>query len=162
VAVEPAPEPSSAIPRTGDPPTGAAASARHGSQARERLRLARVVLEAGFPADAVRAAYDALTKAIAALLDDPPDPGHGALIAAVYRELLPAGRLPAGAHAALATLHDLCSLDSHGVVVDGALAAQAVTEAEQWVERLTAAVTARPNGGGYPIAARARQDASPP
>jgi hypothetical protein len=124
-----APEPS--------PERRVAPSSHHGaSQAHDRLRLARVVLEAGFPADAVRAAYDALAKATAALLDQAPLPGHTALIAAVYRDLLPAGRMPAGAHAALATLHDLGSLEAHGVAVDPGLAAQAVTEAEAWVVRL--------------------------
>lgn len=111
---------------------------RGATQARERLRLARVVLGAGFPADAARAAYEALACAIAGLLEAPPEPGHAALVAAVYRELLPAGRLPAAAHAALAMLHDVSSLDLHGVAVDADLAVRAVDEAEQWVERLCA------------------------
>lgn len=115
-------------------PTSTPAGGSH--HARERLRLARVVLDAGFPADAVRAAYDALAKAIASLLDEPPV-GHGALIAAIYRDLLPAGRLPQGAHAVLATLHDLSSLDALGVPVAPVLAAQAVADAEQWVERVS-------------------------
>ncbi len=117
-------------------------SSEHGvSPAHERLRLARVVLEAGFPADAVRAAYDALAKATIALLDRAPPPGHTALIAAVYRDLLPVGRMPAGAHAALATLHDLGSLDLHGVAVDAGIAAQAVSDAEAWVARLAGRVS---------------------
>ena len=106
------------------------------SAARERLRLARVVLGAGFPADAARAAYEALARAIAGLLEELPQPGHAALVAAVYRELLPAGRLPAAAHAVLAMLHDLGSLEAQGVAVEADLAARAVEEAEQWVERI--------------------------
>ncbi|HVW25630.1 MAG TPA: DEAD/DEAH box helicase [Polyangiaceae bacterium] len=108
------------------------------TQAHERLRLARVVLAAGFPADAVRAAYEALTRAIAGLLDEPSSSGHASLVAAIYRELLPAGRLPVGAHAALAMLHDLASLDAQDLTVDADIAARAVDDAEQWVERLSA------------------------
>ena len=81
---------------------------------------------------------DALACAIAGLLDVPPQPGHGPLVAAVYRELLPAGRLPAAAHAALAMLHDLTSLEAQGVPIGGDLAGQVVAEAEHWVGRLCA------------------------
>jgi superfamily II DNA or RNA helicase len=127
----PSVEPSTSAPGSVDP--------AHGSDAaRERLRLARVVLSAGFPADAARAAYDALARAIAGLLEAPPAPGHASLVAAAYRELLPAGRLPAGAHAALAMLHDLASLEAQGVAIAAELAASAVAEAEQWVGRLSA------------------------
>jgi hypothetical protein len=108
-----------------------------GTCASERLRLARVVLAAGFPADAARAAYEALARAIAGLLDAAPPAGHAALVAAMYRDLLPAGRLPAGAHAALAMLHDVSSLDAQGVPVDAELATRAVEEAERWVTRLS-------------------------
>jgi SNF2 family DNA or RNA helicase len=118
------------------------------SQARDRLRLARVVLAAGFPADAARAAYEALACAIGGLLTQPAQPGHGALVAAVYRELLPAGRLPSAAHAALAMLHDLSSLDAQGVAVDADLAARAVDEAEQWVERLGSFPVPDPSSNG--------------
>lgn len=118
------------------PATNRSSANGGGSSARERLRLARVVLGAGFPADAARAAYEALARAIAGLLVEPPLSGHIALVAAVYRELLPVGRLPAAAHAALAMLHDLSSLDAQGVAVDAHLAASAVGEAEQWVARL--------------------------
>jgi superfamily II DNA or RNA helicase len=119
--------------------------------ARERLRFARVVLGAGFPADAARAAYEALAGAIIALFDKPPPAGHGALVAAIYRELLPAGRLPAAAHAALAMLHDVSSLEVHGVPVDGELAAGAVTEAEQWVERVSALAERDVSSNGRPV-----------
>lgn len=101
-----------------------------------RVHRARVVLEAGFPADAVQAAYQALVAAIRALLEADPGPAHAALVAAVYRELLPKGRLAPAAPAALARLHDLTSLEEHGVEVDPGLAREAVTEAEGWVERL--------------------------
>jgi superfamily II DNA or RNA helicase len=107
-----------------------------GRNAHERLRLARVVLAAGFPADAARAAYEALASAIATLLDESPPPGHAALVAAVYRDLLPTGRLPVPAHAALAMLHDVSLLEAQGVPVDAELAARAVEEAEQWVSRV--------------------------
>lgn len=121
-------------PRSGS--RAGAPADRGGPRALERLRLARVVLAAGFPADAARAAYEALVRAIIGLLDDAPPPGHGPLVAAVYRELLPAGRLPAGAHAALAMLHDVCSLEAHGVDIDAELAVHAVEEAAKWVARL--------------------------
>lgn len=75
------------------------------------------MLAAGFPVDAARAAYEALACAIGGLLDEPAQPGHGALGEAVYREPSPAGRLPSAAHAALAMLHDLSSLDAQGVAV---------------------------------------------
>jgi hypothetical protein len=136
----PAPEVAATVllPASGGTRENGGGTGRGAAQARDRLRLARVVLGAGFPADAVRAAYQALACAIAGLLDEPPSPGHGALVAAVYRELLPAGRLPAAAHAALAMLHDLTSLDVQGVAIQGELATQAVSDAEQWVERLSA------------------------
>jgi superfamily II DNA or RNA helicase len=132
----------------GETRSNGAGLAKGMTQARERLRLARVVLDAGFPADAARAAYEALARAIAGLLDKPPQSGHAALVAAVYRDLLPAGRLPAGAHAALAMLHDLGSLDGQGVAVDADLASRAVDEAEQWVERLCALSTHDPSSNG--------------
>lgn len=118
--------------------TTAATPRRIGGRAGNRLHLAQVVLAAGFPSDAVRAAYEALGAAIGALLTTPPTGGHSGLVAAIYRELIPGGRLPHAAHAALAQLHDLTSLDAHGIEVDEALARSAVTEATQWVERLDA------------------------
>jgi hypothetical protein len=124
------------------PPPAAPPPKRHGGRAGNRLHLAQVVLAAGFPADAVRAAYEALGAAIAALLPAPPSGGHVGLVAAIYRELIPGGRLPHGAHAALAQLHDLASLDAHGIEVDDALARASVDEAARWVERLDAAVPA--------------------
>ncbi len=111
---------------------------RIGGRAGNRLHLAQVVLAAGFPSDAVRAAYEALGAAIGGMLAAPPTGGHAGLVAAIYRELIPGGRLPHAAHAALAQLHDLTSLDAHGIEVDDALARSAVTEATQWVERLDA------------------------
>jgi superfamily II DNA or RNA helicase len=107
------------------------------SRAAGRLRFARVVLEAGFPADAARAAYDALAAAIAGRLDGPPPRDHGTLVAGIFRELLPSGRLPGAAHAALARLHDLAALEQHDVDVAPALAREALEEAESWVGRLT-------------------------
>jgi superfamily II DNA/RNA helicase len=105
-------------------------------RAENRLRLARVVLDAGFPADAVRAAYEALAASIGARVAGGAPETHAALVAAIYRELIPSGMLPLGAHGALAKLHDLAALDAHGVEVDTALAAEAVREASEWIERL--------------------------
>jgi hypothetical protein len=146
----PAPHATAALAVSAESNSSSAAPQRGSPDAHERLRLARVVLDAGFPADAARAAYEALARTIAGLLAEPPAAGHGALVAAAYRELLPAGRLPAAAHAALAMLHDLCSLDTHGVAVDADLAAQAVSEAAQWVERLGAPVAPRASSNGEP------------
>jgi superfamily II DNA or RNA helicase len=106
------------------------------SRAASRLRLARVVLEAGFPGDAVKAAYEALASALASRLDAPPVGDHAALVAAMYRDLVPAGRLPLAAPGALARLHDLTFLEAHGVDVDPTLALEAVREAEDWILRL--------------------------
>lgn len=114
-----------------------AAPRRTPSRAAERLRLARVVFDAAFYADALRASYEAVASALGALAEGGPPASHQALVAALYRDLLPAGKAPAAAHAALARLHDLLSLDAHGVEVDHELARQAVEEAAAWVERLT-------------------------
>jgi len=111
------------------------------SRADEKLRLARLVLEAGFLGDSVRAAYEALAAALGALLEGsaPPAPTmaeHPRLLALLFRDLLPTGRLPPAAHGALARLHDLATLESLGIDVDPDMAADAVAEAAQWVERL--------------------------
>lgn len=103
--------------------------------AKRRLALAGVVLEAGFAGDAAKAAYEALAAAIGGLLTSAPA-SHGALVASIYSELLPNGRLPAGAHGFLARLHDLTLLEAHGVEVDLELARAAVHEASEWLDRL--------------------------
>jgi hypothetical protein len=113
------------------------------SRAQNRLRLARIVLESGFPDDAVRAAYEALAAAIRGLLGGAAPGGHAALVAAIYRDLSPRGLLPSAAHAALARLHDLSGLEAQGVEVDTALAAESVSEAEAWVVRLSGSLPAR-------------------
>ncbi len=79
--------------------------------ARQRLALARVVLEAGFAGDAVKASYEALAAAIGGLLSEAPA-SHAELVAAIFSKLLPGGRLPAGAHGSLAKLHDLSLLEA--------------------------------------------------
>ncbi|HTN82496.1 MAG TPA: DEAD/DEAH box helicase, partial [Sorangium sp.] len=104
--------------------------------AEERLRLARVVLEAGFAADAARAAYEALAGTIAGMLEGPAPESHAALVTVVYRDLVPAGGLPIEAHAVLARLHDLGSLARAGVPLDAALARSAVDEAARWIGQL--------------------------
>ncbi|KYG09906.1 hypothetical protein BE21_15385 [Sorangium cellulosum] len=111
--------------------------------AADRLRLARVVLDAGFAADAARAAYEALAGTIAGMLEGPAPESHAALIAGVYRDLMPAGGLPVEAHAALARLHDLGALARAGVPLDAELASSAVEEAATWIGRLGGAATGR-------------------
>jgi hypothetical protein len=49
---------------------------------------------------------------------------------------LPNGKIPPPAHAALARLHDLTTLERSGVPVVSTLAQEAVAEAEAWVARL--------------------------
>ncbi|MGK3969018.1 DEAD/DEAH box helicase [Sorangium sp. So ce1667] len=120
-----------ARPRTEGPRATAARRA-----AEERLRLARVVLEAGFAADAARAAYEALAGTIAGMLEGPAPESHAALVTVVYRDLVPAGGLPVEAHAVLARLHDLGSLARAGVPLDAALARSAVDEAARWIGQL--------------------------
>ncbi|WP_394834807.1 DEAD/DEAH box helicase [Pendulispora rubella] len=129
-----------AHPATAPPPNHAHQQQK--GRAHDRLRLARVVLQAGFASDAVRAAYEGLAAAVRALIDadgGPPALEHTALVAAIYRDLLPRGRLPPSAHLTLAKLHDLTALEAHGVPVDESLATQAVQEASEWVERLATA-----------------------
>ena len=118
-------------------PAEASSPPGHTHRAHDRLRLAKVVLDAGFPADATRAAYEALAHVIGARLEDGRPPTHEALVAAMYRDLLPAGRLAPAAPGVLARLHDLTLLDNHGVQVDVALARDVVAEAEAWVNRLS-------------------------
>jgi hypothetical protein len=103
----------------------------------QRLTLARVVLDAGFAGDAVKASYEALAAAIGGLLSEAPA-GHAPLVAAIFSTLLPGGRLPSGAHGSLAKLHDLSQLEAHGVVIDAGSASAAVTEASEWVDRIGA------------------------
>jgi hypothetical protein len=102
--------------------------------ARQRLRLAHVVLDAGFPGDAVRASYEALAAALRAKLDTPIDTQHAALVGAVYRTLLPSGQVPATLPGMLARLHDLTLLEEQGLAVDGALAAGVVEEVRAFLD----------------------------
>jgi hypothetical protein len=136
----------SVAPAAGITPTERAASEPKPSQKHarrpapdERLRLARLVLDAGFPADALRAAYQALAGSFEAMLAEPPQGGHAGLVAAIYRDLLPAGKAPVGALSTLSLLQDLTRLDEHGVDVDAVSARAAVDDAEGWVSRLTGA-----------------------
>ena len=127
----PEPEP---IPAPAPPP--AAPSSAAPRRALDRMRLAQVVLEAGFPADAVKSAYDALAAAIGGLLDGDCPPTHEGLVAAIYRDLVPRGRLPLAAPGLLARLNDLASLGRMGVDVDPALAGEVLGEVQGWVGRL--------------------------
>jgi superfamily II DNA or RNA helicase len=120
-------------------PEAIAAPPRPEAPAQNRLRLARVVLDAGFFGDAVRAAYEALSAAVAGLADGARPEHHAALVALVYRDLLPHGKVPAAVPAALARLHDLSTLEQLGVAMDPTLAREAVVEAEAWVARIAAA-----------------------
>ena len=106
-----------------------------GHRAHDRLRLAHVVLEAGFPGDAVKAAYEALAAGIATLIPDGPSPNHDALVASIYRDLVPAGKLGLAVPGILARLHDLGSLERMGVAVDPTLASDALAEVGDWVGR---------------------------
>ncbi|WP_437607350.1 SNF2-related protein [Sorangium sp. So ce834] len=124
------------------PPASPRPRAETARKAAERLRLARVVLDAGFAADAARAAYEALAGTIAGMLEGPAPESHAALIAGVYRDLVPGGGLPVEAHAALARLHDLGSLARAGVPLDAALARSAVDEAARWIGQLGGAALA--------------------
>jgi hypothetical protein len=119
-------------------PPGAATPAASPAmvRARERLRLSRLVLDAGFRDDAVRAAYDALATAIGGLTEAGSVPGHAQLVAAIHRELLPAAKLPTAAAACLARLRDLTLLRDEGVEVAAESAREAVDEAETWVARI--------------------------
>ncbi|MBM4395267.1 MAG: DEAD/DEAH box helicase [Deltaproteobacteria bacterium] len=132
-----APEPVAAAPEPVAPAPGPE-SPRAAGRSGNRLRLARVVLEAGFPGDAVKASYEALAAAVSGLVDGTPPAGHAALVAAMYKDLVPSGRLAATVPGILARLHDLTTLEALGVDVDVDLARGAVGEAEEWVGRLSA------------------------
>ena len=121
---------------TPTPPEPPPALSRQEAPAQNRLRLARVVLSAGFFGDAVRAAYEALSAAIAGLAESARPEHHAALVALLYRDLLPSGKVPAAVPAVLARLHDLSTLEQLGVPVDPALAKGAVEEAEGWVSQI--------------------------
>ncbi len=101
----------------------------------QRLRLAHVVLAAGFPGDAVRAAYEALAASLRARLDEPVGEEHSALVASLYRDLFPSGSIPSTLPAVLAKVHDLAQLADQGVPVDQDVAAEVVEEARTWLER---------------------------
>lgn len=85
------------------------------------------------------AAYEALASSIKGRLAHTPESGHSALVAAVFKELIPSGRLPLAVPGALARLHDLTMLDQHGVELEWTLAKTCVEEADSWVERLAMA-----------------------
>ena len=140
---EPAPTVAEAPPAVPAAPVAvesieATSTPRHRAAPRveKRLRLARVVLDAGFPGDAVRASYEALFHAVAGLAEGDAPTTHAALVAAIYRELTPKGVVPVGLHGVIARLYDLTTLEDHGVEIDDALAREAVAEAEGWVTRL--------------------------
>ena len=118
------------------PPAPPAAPSGHEAPAQNRLRLAHVVLSAGFFGDAVRAAYEALAAAVAELAEGARPEHHAALVAVLYRDLLPSGKVPFAVPAALARLHDLSTLERLGVPMDPALARGAVEEAEGLVAQI--------------------------
>jgi hypothetical protein len=81
--------------------------------------------------------YRALAAVITALLEG-PDPGnHEAIVAAIYRDLVPAGRLAMAVPGVLARVHDLGSLERMGVAVDPGLAREVLAEVGDWVIRLS-------------------------
>lgn len=104
--------------------------------ARQRMRLAEVVLGAGFPADAVRAAYEAVAASVRSLAKEPIAEGHVALVAAIYGALLPSGLLPSTIPGLVARVNDLALLEDHGVPVDAAIAAAAVADVKEWLDRV--------------------------
>jgi PHD/YefM family antitoxin component YafN of YafNO toxin-antitoxin module len=118
------------------PPRVPPPNSRKDGRAQDRLRFAQVVLDAGFPGDAIKAAYESLAAAIQAVLDAPAPLGHDALVAAMYRDLLPSGRLPLAVPGVLARLHDLDALERFGVPVDPGLAREVLSEVLGWVARI--------------------------
>lgn len=121
-------------PEAGSSMTPAGTTRRNRSQ--DRLRLAEVVLEAGFAGDAVKAVYEGLAAAIGDLLDPPGLRNHEELVGAIYRDLVPSGRIPLAAPGVLARIHDLASLERMGIDVDPGLARGALDEARDWIGRL--------------------------
>lgn len=103
--------------------------------AQQRLRLAHVVLQAGFPGDAVAAAYEAVAASLRSRLHEPAGDDHTSLIAAIHRELLPRGAIPMTVCATLSKIHDLAGVAELGQAVDATLAAECVEEARAWLER---------------------------
>lgn len=135
--LEPIPaSPSQSPPGPSTSPMPMPAPVPTGRRDLNRLKLAHVVLEAGFPGDAVRAAYEALAVSLAAMIEGPAPQGHTALVAHIYRDLLPSGRLASAVPGVLARLHDLTALEAHGVEVDAKLAQEVLEEAEHWVQRM--------------------------
>ncbi|MCS6901507.1 MAG: SNF2-related protein [Myxococcales bacterium] len=142
------PEPDERSPdtqRTGVQPEPATSSF---ARARERLRLASIVLDAGFPCDAARAAHQGLAQALTVLLrqeqGNPPAHlvrDHHGLVAALFRVLGPKGKLPPALHGTLARLHDLAALDDQGIHLDAAQARDAMEEATQWIQRIEEMIT---------------------
>jgi hypothetical protein len=132
-------EPSPDTQRTRLHPT--APPSLHG--ARERLRLAQVVLDAGFPCDAARAAHQGLALALLLWLrheqtNPPPRAArdHQLLVGLLFRVLGPRGKLPPALHATLARLHDLATLEEQGINLDDPLAREAIDEAARWIDRI--------------------------
>ncbi len=112
-------------------------SVRPAARARDRLRLARVVLDAGFPCDAARASYEAVAAALREVAGPGAPSDHAGLVATLYRDLLPSGAVPASAHALLARLHDLGALQAAGVELPAAVAEDALAEAAALVSGLS-------------------------
>lgn len=105
----------------------------------ERLRLAELVLAAGFSHDALRASYEALAGALRGRLADPSVArDHLALVGAARRELLASGEASMATLAALAYLRDLCELAGAGEALGIEVAEAAIAEARVHVERLEA------------------------
>ena len=85
-----------------------------------------------------------MAASLRARLDAPIEEGHPALVAAVYRELLPSARSRRRSRECSPRFHDLSSLEEHGVPVDPPIAAGAVEDARAWLERDDAFVVQRP------------------
>ncbi len=103
--------------------------------ARQRLRLARIVLDAGYPGDAARAAYEALGASLRWLLPPGAGSGYGDLLDAVCMHLVPSGTVPASMSATLARVHDLAEAAERGEAIDHGLVGRAVDETAEWIDR---------------------------
>jgi hypothetical protein len=85
-------------------------------------------------------------------LSAPISEGHAALVAAIYRELLPAGIVPASAPGLLARVHDRVLVADHGLDIDAAVAASAVADASEWIHRWEGSTPSGANGGPAAVA----------
>lgn len=117
-------------------------------RAQERMRLAAILLEANFPCDAARAAYQGLAHALTLWLrkEQGSLPNslreHRALVAALFQVPPIREKLPPALHATLARLHDMASLEEQGILLDSSIAREAISEVGPWIARIEELVLA--------------------